>query len=248
MCGDINPNFSFNVTVVNTDNVEHKFKYSTDLVTDKVENGRYTLRSKALKKIEGTEVIVPANDKKTVTVSVDASDIDAAERDLQPKGYYLEGYTAFESLDGAENLSIPFVGFVGKWKELPAIEDSIYTMSKENREPIYYDGNGKRHDFTHFMTTVDGKNMVSGEYTDNNNVKKYSGDLIAFSPNADAAPVLAFGAAFAVGEIFRHHRGLHPQGPQTTRRPRCTQEGEYLATGKIILDILFWHTSVSWFR
>ena len=197
MCGDINPNFSFNVTVVNTDNVEHKFKYSTDLVTDKVENGRYTLKSKALKKIEGTEVIVPANDKKTVTVSVDASDIDAAERDLQPKGYYLEGYTAFESLDGAENLSIPFVGFVGKWKELPAIEDSIYTMSKENREPIYYDGNGKRHDFTHFMTTVDGKNMVSGEYTDNNNVKKYSGDLIAFSPNADGrADELQFVATF----------------------------------------------------
>ena len=81
------------------------------------ENGRYTLKSKALKKIEGTEVIVPANDKKTITASIDASDIDAAERDLQPKGYYLEGYTAFESLDGAENLSIPFVGFVHRRSE-----------------------------------------------------------------------------------------------------------------------------------
>ena len=39
--------------------------------------------------------------------------------------------------------------------------------------------------------------MVSREYTDNNNVKKYSGDLIAFSPNADGrADELQFVATF----------------------------------------------------
>ncbi len=187
LCGNVGDEFGFDITLSNLDaSRSYKFKPVTVVTTDKVNGGRYTLENELLKNIDSSEIVeVPAGGEIKVHIDVDVADSADAQNELQPQGYYVEGFTQFEAIDGGINLSIPFVAFKGDWDGLPAIEDSIYNLSENRREPMYYDPEYKRSDFTHFAADVDGKYEVCGKYKDSDGEIKYDKNRIAFSPNND---------------------------------------------------------------
>lgn len=127
-------------TVKNYSDVAKTYNYSVVAVTDEVKDGRFTLRPQKLEiDLPKGKVTVPANDERKVTITVDSSAKTAELQAKMPKGYFVDG---FIMLDGAdEDLSIPFVTFIGKDQGLDSVEfveAPIYDLVKEGRRPFYY--------------------------------------------------------------------------------------------------------------
>ena len=198
LCKNVGDKFSVDITLLNCDATKsYKFKPKTFLTTDAIENDRYSLQSNLLGEYAGETVEVPAGGEAKVHINLDTTPFTEEQNKLQPYGYYLEGYTQFEAIDGAENISVPFVAFHGDWEKLPAIEDSIYNLSANGKEPIYHSESSKHFDFTHYETTLNGERVVCGEYLDENGNRKYDANKIAFSPNGDnEADSIRFFATF----------------------------------------------------
>ncbi|HFU4464683.1 TPA: S8 family serine peptidase [Streptococcus suis] len=135
--GNVQDTFSFDVTLYNTSDKAKTVTYKTHLNTDAVADGTFSLTPRELTQVEGQEITVEAHSSKTVTISLDASSYAKELTELMPNGYYLEGFVRFLNKDDQMDLvSLPFVGFRGKFQDLPVIEKSIYDFSAEEA-PFY---------------------------------------------------------------------------------------------------------------
>ncbi|HEL1620007.1 TPA: S8 family serine peptidase [Streptococcus suis] len=135
--GNVQDTFSFDVTLYNTSDKAKTVTYKTHLNTDAVADGTFSLTPRELSQVEGQEITVEAHSSKTVTISLDASSYAKELTELMPNGYYLEGFVRFLNKDDQMDLvSLPFVGFRGKFQDLPVIEKSIYDFSTEE-VPFY---------------------------------------------------------------------------------------------------------------
>ncbi|HFI0232125.1 TPA: S8 family serine peptidase [Streptococcus suis] len=135
--GNVQDTFSFDVTLYNTSDKAKTVTYKTHLNTDAVADGTFSLTPRELSQVEGQEMTVEAHSSKTVTISLDASSYAKELTELMPNGYYLEGFVRFLDKDDQMDLvSLPFVGFRGKFQDLAIIEKSIYDFSTEET-PFY---------------------------------------------------------------------------------------------------------------
>ncbi|HFU4469877.1 TPA: S8 family serine peptidase [Streptococcus suis] len=135
--GNVQDTFSFDVTLYNTSDKAKTVTYKTHLNTDAVADGTFSLTPRELSQVEGQEITVEAHSSKTVTISLDASSYATELTELMPNGYYLEGFVRFLDKDNHMDLvSIPFVGFRGKFQDLAVLEKSIYDFSTEE-VPFY---------------------------------------------------------------------------------------------------------------
>ncbi|HFI0634983.1 TPA: S8 family serine peptidase [Streptococcus suis] len=135
--GNVQDTFSFDVTLFNTSDKAKTVTYKTHLNTDAVADGTFSLTPRELSQVEGQEITVQAHSSKTVTISLDASSFAKELTELMPNGYYLEGFVRFLDKDDHMDLvSLPFVGFRGKFQDLAVLEKSIYDFSTEE-VPFY---------------------------------------------------------------------------------------------------------------
>ncbi|HFI0237949.1 TPA: S8 family serine peptidase [Streptococcus suis] len=171
--GNVQDTFSFDVTLYNTSDKAKTVTYKTHLNTDAVADGTFSLTPRELSQVEGQEITVEAHSSKTVTISLDASSYATELTELMPNGYYLEGFVRFLDKDDHMDLvSLPFVGFRGKFQDLTIIEKSIYDFSAEET-PFYTENDfsvtgGLAIDEKNFYTTlISGKaefNHETGEH------------------------------------------------------------------------------------
>ncbi|HFU4550780.1 TPA: S8 family serine peptidase [Streptococcus suis] len=171
--GNVQDTFSFDVTLYNTSDKAKTVTYKTHLNTDAVADGTFSLTPRELSQVEGQEITVEAHSSKTVTISLDASSYAEELTQLMPNGYYLEGFVRFLDKDDQMDLvSLPFVGFRGKFQDLTIIEKSIYDFSAEET-PFYTENDfsvtgGLAIDEKNFYTTlISGKaefNHETGEH------------------------------------------------------------------------------------
>lgn len=167
------------------------YRYETSVQTDLVtENNIFALKPRLLKTIKSDKTVtVPAKSSTQVTINVDFSDKDAELKKQMPNGYFVEGFVTFTS-DTDPELTIPYVGFKGSWKDVPVLEESVYELMAKGDKPFYYGDfpKGKNtktglYDFTHLFSTLDEKYLVLGYYPEND--VKWNKDKIVISPNGD---------------------------------------------------------------
>lgn len=139
--GNLGDKISFDVTVHNLSHQNKKLRYVTDLMTDKVEDGRFTLSSTSLKSYQGQVIEVPAKGKTTVTISMDASEFTKTLTEQMPNGYFLEGFVRFENATDQtkDKVNIPFVGFKGEFQNLAVVEESIYNLKAKGEKGFYFE-------------------------------------------------------------------------------------------------------------
>ena len=125
--------YKFVFYVNNFSDVEKTYTLSGSLLTEEV------YEYYGVKFMDGTDrnltgtvefdtetVVVPANGKAAVTVSVTLSDEDKAWMDENyPNGIYVEGFIYLTAEEGGVDLSLPYMGFYGNWNQAP-IFDSGY--------------------------------------------------------------------------------------------------------------------------
>lgn len=71
----------------------------------------------------GGNISVPANGRRTVTVTIDVNPYAAALNEQYPLGAYIEGYIR---LDGAVDIGLPFLGFYGDWEYSAVFDRKCY--------------------------------------------------------------------------------------------------------------------------
>lgn len=182
--GDVDNSFSFDVEIKNITDETLNYKYYTNVTTDEVKDGRFTLAPRQLVKTDAQTITLGPKEVKTVKINVDVSDFAEELQTLMPNGYFIEGFVIFDS-DSEVQISYPFVGFKGSWAELDVVEPSIYQLVKEGRLPFYYDKTGKTRDYTHFYGNVDGKQVIAGSVVDFDYADPKFEDVIVLSPNQD---------------------------------------------------------------
>lgn len=202
--GNVNEIFNFDIVVHNLSNETKTLKYVTNLGTDEVVDGHFTLLPRELSVTDGKTFVVPANGSKTLNITIDSSKFTENLTSLMPNGYFLEGFVRIlNSVDGVEEVSIPFVGFKGEFENLPVIEKPIYDFEGEEK-PFYYEES--EINYTTFLTEEDNAvsgrkgELILGEYIDLKDPTKVvlRKDKLAFSPgikdkNKD---LIAFKATF----------------------------------------------------
>ena len=195
---DVGNTFELSAKLINYGKEDATYTYSTTLQTDSVVDGYMELKPRLLKTIPGATVTVPAGSEVTVKVNVDASEFEGELSKLMPNGYYLEGFINFKS-EKQSDLNIAYIGFHGKWNDIPVLEKSIYDFT-DGSKPFYYTNTTT--DFTHFYSKVDGQKTVLGYYPEE--AVKYNKEKIVFSPNGDSkADEISFNGTF-----FRNYRDV----------------------------------------
>ncbi len=131
-------------------------------------------------------------------ITVDARQFAELLTKEMPNGYYLEGFVRFlDSVDFAEVVSLPFVGFRGDFQNLAVVEDPVYKLVSDGKEGFYLEIDGDHivsgsDDTTALLTnsTDSSRQIVLGTYANN------AGDFVlhldengttrlAISPNND---------------------------------------------------------------
>lgn len=188
---DVDEKFTVSFLVKNLKDTPAKYKIKAHISTDKVLGDYMTLTPRELMVMDGGEITVSGNEEQEVSIVVDSSEFTEELSKKMPNGYFLEGYVILENADEANpqpNLSIPFVGFKGKFNDLRVLEDSVYKLAEEGRLPLYYsyekDGSFSSRDFTHFFSSIDGKSVILGQ-VDNFNPAKPQFEKLVLSPNGD---------------------------------------------------------------
>nr|WP_270314109.1 Fn3-like domain-containing protein [Streptococcus infantarius] len=149
--------------------------------------------------IAGRTITVKANSSEKVMITVDARQFAELLTKEMPNGYYLEGFVRFlDSVDFAEVVSLPFVGFRGgDFQNLAVVEDPVYKLVSDGKEGFYLEIDGDHivsgsDDTTALLTnsTDSSRQIVLGTYANN------AGDFVlhldengttrlAISPNND---------------------------------------------------------------
>lgn len=119
---------------------------------------------------------VPANDKKTVTVTVDVSEADEALTEQFTNGYWLEGFvTLTDPKDTNPELHVPYTGFKGDWDSSPILDNPLWDADSYYESTGVVSTEGEDEDGKPEYEFL-GEDIESGE-TDP--------DKIAFSPDGD---------------------------------------------------------------
>lgn len=196
--GNVGDTFNFDVTIHNISDQDKTLTYETNLQTDAVEDGKITLSPRHLASIAGRTITVKANSSEKVMITVDARQFAELLTKEMPNGYYLEGFVRFlDSVDFAEVVSLPFVGFRGDFQNLTVVEDPVYKLVSDGKEGFYLEIDGDHivsgsDDTTALLTnsTDSSRQIVLGTYANN------AGDFVlhldengttrlAISPNND---------------------------------------------------------------
>lgn len=196
--GNVGDTFNFDVTIHNISDQDKTLTYETNLQTDAVEDGKITLSPRHLASIAGRTITVKANSSEKVMITVDARQFAELLTKEMPNGYYLEGFVRFlDSVDFAEVVSLPFVGFRGDFQNLAVVEDPVYKLVSDGKEGFYLKIDGDHivsgsDDTTALLTNSTGSSrpIVLGTYANN------AGDFVlhldengttrlAISPNND---------------------------------------------------------------
>lgn len=130
---EIGNDVKFTVEVKNYSNEPVTYEVSSSISTDYLYKGRLldepdAIKDAALKCSENT-ITVPAKGSTTVDVSFDLTNAKLDGEDLLltkafPNGNFVEGFVMFKStVDTQPDISIPYVGFYGKWDKAPIIDD-----------------------------------------------------------------------------------------------------------------------------
>ncbi|MEN1967536.1 S8 family serine peptidase [Lentibacillus sp. N15] len=186
----INENeITFELTAENMTDKAITYDVKANVQTDQpVENGDDTLvvpnefgalELDGLATVNGedvSEVEVPANGKKTVTVKIDVSSVDKELTSMFTNGYWLEGFvTLTDPTDNNPEVSVPYVGFKGQWDQAPIMDkpmwddDTYYGMTGAATSSGKDEDGNEEFDFL-------GEDLKTGEIDP---------DKIAFSPNGD---------------------------------------------------------------
>nr|WP_232007687.1 Fn3-like domain-containing protein [Streptococcus equinus] len=139
-----------------------------------------------------------ANSSEKVTITVDARQFAELLTKEMPNGYYLEGFVRFlDSVDFAEVVSLPFVGFRGDFQNLAVVEDPVYKLVADGKEGFYLEIDGDHivsgsDDTTALLTnsTDSSKPIVLGTYANNDgdfvlHMDENGTTRLAISPNND---------------------------------------------------------------
>lgn len=196
--GNVGDTFNFDVTIHNISDQDKTLTYETNLQTDAVEDGKITLSPRHLATIAGKTITVKANSSEKVTITVDARQFADLLTKEMPNGYYLEGFVRFlDSVDFAEVVSLPFVGFRGDFQNLAVVEDPVYKLVADGKEGFYLEIDGDHivsgsDDTTALLTnsTDSSKPIVLGTYANNAgdfvlHVDENGTTRLAISPNND---------------------------------------------------------------
>ena len=108
---------------------------------------------------------VPANASAAVTVTLTLSDEQAAKL-LQefPQGAFVEGYVTLNGLGGAEDLNLPYLGYLGDWEDQQLFDSTYY----DEEDALVYDGyavainrmgDGNFLGFNYFTQSFDGSKL-----------------------------------------------------------------------------------------
>ncbi|MGT2888113.1 YSIRK signal domain/LPXTG anchor domain surface protein [Streptococcus didelphis] len=141
--GNVEDHITFEVTIHNISNEAKFLRYSTELLTDDVDETeqRFSLTSKSLKTYDGEIIELAAHSQKTITITLDTKTFAQDLSKQMPNGYYLEGFVRFvDSKDSNKNqVNIPFVGFRGEFENLAVAEESIYTLKAQGKHGFYFE-------------------------------------------------------------------------------------------------------------
>ncbi|MGT2926333.1 S8 family serine peptidase [Streptococcus cuniculipharyngis] len=138
--GNVEDQFSFDLTIHNLSQEDRTLDYVTHLNTDTVADGFITLAPRALAEIPGGRLTVKANQSTTVRITVDASTFREELLGLMKNGYFLEGFVRFtDATDGSDLVSIPYVGFRGAFQNLPVVEEPIYNLLADGKGGFYFE-------------------------------------------------------------------------------------------------------------
>lgn len=137
--GNVEDQFSFDVTLHNVTDEDKTFKTIVNTNTDNVADGHFTLTPRKLTETVWPEVTVKAHSTATVTVKVDTSKFTKELETLMPNGYYLEGFVRFvDPADDGDVVSLPFIGFHGEFQNLAVAEAPIYQLVRNGESGFYY--------------------------------------------------------------------------------------------------------------
>lgn len=134
------------------------------LVTDT--DAAFILRALAkLSTIPEKLFTVPAHESATVTVTITLTSAQAAAllREF-PKGAFVEGYVTLNGLGGAEDLNLPYLGYLGDWEDQQLFDSTSY----DDEDALVYDsyvvainrmGEGNYLGFNYFTQSFDGSKL-----------------------------------------------------------------------------------------
>ena len=192
--------YSFSFEIHNMGDTAKTYTLSSSLLTEDIIDygiGEYFMAGVDMA-LSGTvsfdadTVTVPAGGTATVNVSIALSDEDKAYFDQYwEDGGYVEGYVYLTNEEGAVELNLPYLGFVGDWSSAATFDtafwydNSFWGLTPEGGLP-------EGDQYYHVMWTslagsdwVLGINPYSGAIADENGNVIYSSRNNAISPNGD---------------------------------------------------------------
>ncbi|TGB01715.1 S8 family serine peptidase [Halobacillus salinus] len=125
------------------------------------------------------QVIVPANSKVDVEVSIDLSNTvewayNVPLEEVFENGHFVEGFVTFtDPNDTNPALNVPYVGFHGDWDDAPVVDGTIY----EDTNTSFYGQTA--------LLTLSGQILGVDPFLGEEALLEGEEDHIAFSPNGD---------------------------------------------------------------
>ena len=107
--------------------------------------------------------------KVEVSIRLTAAQVQALKQAFSD-GTYIEGFVTLEGLNGAPDLGLPYLGYLGDWDSLSIFDSTVY----DGESPAVYDS---------YMVAVN--NSLSGNYLGYNYfTKEFRADRLYFGPHA----------------------------------------------------------------
>ena len=127
-------------------------------------------------------IIVPADGETEIIINVtlDADEL-AANAEIFTNGFYIDGFVSLASSGEIPQLSIPFTGFRGNWRDAPIFDTTIYD---EGGSTLYVPDDPRSQGTYLYSYLDDNTTLVLGKnpFSEDSIVNR---DYIAFSPNGD---------------------------------------------------------------
>ena len=144
----------------------------------------FILRTLAdLDTISGKLFTVPAHESATVLVTITLTGEQAAKLMQEfPKGAFVEGYVTLSGVSGAEDLNLPYLGYLGDWEGQQLFDSTYY----DNEDALVYDG------YAVAINRMGEGNFLGFNYF----TQSFDGSKLYFSPDA-----FGTGSTFLYSEV-----------------------------------------------